>query len=96
MVRLIEECSFLLPQDYHLATNEMTLFDVKLSIKFFTTFNFFVNPVLFLSLFGHAMSNFLRRERFGDLKLMGNRVLHWNTHEKDWVKEDMYCIVSIK
>ena len=42
MVRLIEECSFLLPQDYHLATNEMTLFDVELSIKFFTTFNFFV------------------------------------------------------
>ena len=24
------------------------------------------NPVLFLSLFGHAMSNFLTRERFGD------------------------------
>ena len=44
----------------------LTLFDVKLSIKFFTTFNFFVNPVLFLSLFGHAMSNFLTRERFGD------------------------------
>ena len=43
VVRLIEECSFLLPQDYHLATNAMTLFDVKLSIKFFTTFNFFVN-----------------------------------------------------
>ena len=28
---------------------------------------FTLNPVLFMSLFGHAMSNFLTRERFGDL-----------------------------